>query len=147
MQRVHADHSHQCRWRLRTFGLILVGLLATAAQGQELALQLNQEILTDGETLSLTATANPQGSLVDVYIALITPSAELFFLAPNGGLTTTPQTLTPEGLAEAVSTEIFRRTLTGDEPSGPYTWLGVLTAHGTLEFVSGIAQAPFLVID
>jgi hypothetical protein len=63
---------------------------------------------------------------------------------PEGGLTLTPQTLTPDGLAEAASAEIFRCTLTGTEPVGSYSWLGVLTAHGTTDFVSEIAQAPFL---
>jgi hypothetical protein len=145
MQRVRSVPSERCRWRLRAFGLIMVGLLATTVQGAELELLLNQETFTAGETLSLTASADPQGVLVDVYIGLVLPSGDLFFLTPEGGLTEAPQTLTPEGLAEAASAEIFRYTLTGVEPAGPYIWLGVLTAQGTTEFVSEIAQAPFTV--
>jgi hypothetical protein len=145
MQRGQSKHRDRHRWRVRAVGLILVGVLATTVQGAELALLLNQEAFTAGETLSLAASADPQGVLVDVYIGLVLPSGELFFLTPAGGLTATPQTLTPDGLAEAASAEIFRYTLTGGEPTGPYVWLGVLTAHGTTEFVSEIVQAPFLV--
>jgi hypothetical protein len=137
MQRARSEHSDRCRWRVRAFGLIMVGLLATTVQGQD--------IFTAGDTLSLTGIADPQGVLVDVYIGLVLPSGDLVFLTPEGGLTLTPQTLTPDSLAEAASAEIFRYTLTGTEPVGSYSWLGVLTAHGTTDFVSEIAQAPFLV--
>ena len=124
----------------------MVAVLATTVQGAELRLQLNQEIFTAGETLSLTASADPQGVLVDVYIGLVSPSVELFFLTP-AGLTETLQTLTPDGLATSASAEIFRYRLTGSEPSGPYIWLGVLTAHDTLDFVSDVEDVPFLVVD
>jgi hypothetical protein len=124
----------------------MVAVLATTVHGAELRLQLNQEIFTAGETLSLTASADPQGVLVDVYIGLVSPSGELFFLTP-AGLTETLQTLTPDGLATSASAEIFRYTLTGSEPSGPYIWLGVLTAHDTLDFVSDVEDVPFLVVD
>ncbi|MDQ3830069.1 MAG: hypothetical protein M3361_12350 [Candidatus Tectomicrobia bacterium] len=145
MQRVRSEHSERCRWRVGAFGLILVGLLSTTVQGAELALLLNQDTFTAGDTLTLSGIADPQGELVDVYIGLVLPTGDLVFLTPAGGLTLTPQTLTPEGLAEAASAEIFRYTLMGTEPAGSYSWLGVLTAHGTTNFVSEIAQAPFIV--
>jgi hypothetical protein len=138
------DHGRR-RWWFRGFSLLILGILATGVQGAELNLMLNHGTYTAGDTLTLTASADPQGDLVDVYIALFLPSAEFFFLTPTGGLTTTPQTLTPDGLAEVASAEIFHVTLTGDEPLGPYVWLGVLTAHGTTEFVSEIVEAPFIV--
>jgi hypothetical protein len=87
----------------------------------------------------------PQGSLVDVYVGLLLPSGELFYLTPQGELTQTPQSLTPAGLAQAASAEVFRYTLTGAEPSGPYKWLSALTAHGTMTWVSAVAQTPFTV--
>lgn len=145
MSRSRSDDHGRRRWWFRGFSLLMLGILATVVQGAELNLMLNHGTYTAGDTLTLTASADPQGDLVDVYIALFLPSAEFFFLTPNGGLTTTPQTLTPDGLAEAASAEIFHVTLTGDEPLGPYIWLGVLTAHGTTEFVSEIVEAPFIV--
>ncbi len=145
MQWVRSGNSDRRRWRLRAFGLIMVGALATTVQSAELELLLNQETFTAGETLSLTGSADPQGVLVDVYVVLVLPSGHLFFLTPTGELTETPQSLTPEGLAEAATAEIFRHTLTGAEPLGSYAWLGVLTAQGTTDFVSEIAQALFFV--
>src|SRR5262245_50599923 len=90
-----------------------------------LSLLLNQPAFTAGQTLGLIGIAAPQGALVDVYVGLLLPSGEFFFLTPGGSLTATPQPLTPFGLADAASAEIFRYTLTGSEPSGPYTWMGV----------------------
>jgi hypothetical protein len=145
MSRSRSDDHGRRRWWFSGVSLLMLGLLATVVQGAELNLMLNRGTYTAGDTLTLTASMDPQGALVDVYIALFLPSAKFFFLTPNGGLTTTPQTLTPDGLAEAASAEIFHVTLTGDEPLGPYVWLGVLTAHGTTEFVSEIVEAPFIV--
>jgi hypothetical protein len=83
--------------------------------------------------------------VVDVYIILLLPTGEFFFLTPDGGLAETPQTLTPDGLAASSSAEVFRYTLSVVEPSGPYIWRGVLTAHDTTDIVSDIAQVLFLV--
>jgi hypothetical protein len=145
MQRLRSEYTARRPWLFGAFGLIMVGLLATAVQGAELELLLNQETFAAGETLSLTASADPQGDLVEVYVVLVLPSGDLFFLTPTGELTETPQSLTPDGLAEAATAEVFRHTLTGAEPLGSYAWLGVLTAHGTTDFVSEIAQALFFV--
>jgi hypothetical protein len=112
-----------------------------------LNLRLNQAAFTAGEMLSLTASAAPQGAFVDVYVGLLLPSGELFFLAPTGALTETPQPLTPLGLTQAASAEIFRYTLTGTEPPGQYVWVGVLMARGTTTWVSAVAEAPFTVVD
>jgi hypothetical protein len=110
-----------------------------------LSLLLNQAAFTAGQTLRLTVSAMPRGAPVDVYVGLQLPSGKLFFLTPEGGLTDTPQSLMPAGLAQAASAEIFRYALTGAEPPGRYTWLGVLMAHGTTTWVSAVAQAPFTV--
>jgi hypothetical protein len=108
-----------------------------------LSLLLNQATFTAGQTLRLTVSVTPHGGLVDVYVGLLLPSGDLFYLTLRGGLTHTPPSLTPAGLARAASAEIFRHTLTGVEPSGQYKWLGALTAHGTTTWVGAVAQAPF----
>jgi hypothetical protein len=110
-----------------------------------LDLLLNQAAFTVGQTLSLIVSAEPQAALVDVYVGLLLPSGELFFLTPDGQLSATPQPLTPLGLIQAASAEIFRYTLTGTEPPGRYVWLGALAARGTTTWVSAIAEAPFTV--
>jgi hypothetical protein len=110
-----------------------------------LSLLLNQAAFTVGQTLRLTVSVTPQGGLVDVYVGLLLPSGELFYLTPQGGFTTTPESLTPAGLAQAASAEVFRYTVTGAEPSGSYKWLSALTAHGTTTWVSAVAQWPFTV--
>ena len=84
-----------------------------------LSLLLNQAAFTAGQTLRLTMNATPRGAPVDVYVGLQLPSGNLFFLAPDGQFTATPQALTPAGLAQTTSAEIFRYTLTGAEPPRP----------------------------
>lgn len=112
-------------------------------QPPTLNLLLNQAAFAAGQTLRLTVSVTPHGGLVDVYVGLLLPSGDLFYLTPQGGLTHTPQSLTPAGLTQAASAEIFRHTLTGAEPSGQYKWLGALTAHGTTTWVSAVTQVPF----
>jgi hypothetical protein len=112
-----------------------------------LSLLLNQAAFTAGQTLRLTVSVTPQGGLVDVYVGLLLPSGDLFYLTPQGGFTKTPQSLTPAGLAQVASEEIFRYIVTGAEPSGQYKWLSALTAHGTTMWVSAVAQGPFTIAE
>jgi hypothetical protein len=107
---------------------------------------LNQAAFTVGQTLSLIVSAEPQGALVDVYVGLLLPSGDLFYLTATGAFTEMPQSLTPLGLAQAASAETFRYTLTGTEPPGQYVWLGVLMARGTTTWVSAVVEAPFTVV-
>ncbi len=118
-----------------------------------LALTLSNQTLSpwptnflQGETLVLTAGVIPGASpqAVDAYVAIRLPDGSLLFLRGDGILTREVQPILTNWTVAPYIGEIFRYTFGGGEPGGDYAWLAAFTQPGTLNFVTAIAQAPFI---
>lgn len=112
-----------------------------------LALSVNRASLGVGDEQALTVSIAPgtAGSPVDVYLVQGRPDGSFVSLQLDGtrpaGLVPVVRGLTPFSFAG----EVWRGPLPADTLTGPHAWLGAFTQPGTLNPVSGIAQAPFVV--
>ncbi len=138
---------------MRTFAaaLLLVVLVPAAAwavcTGSQptLCITLNQPTFQAGQALNLSATVTPGPTPpnVDVYVALQLPTGTLLFLQGNGAFTTNLTPLVSNWSPTAYAGQVFGYTFGGGEPAGTYHWLAAFTQPGTLNFLGGIADAPF----
>jgi lysophospholipase L1-like esterase len=115
--------------------------------GLPLRLRVNDGSLSRGETLTLTVTTLPESAptVVDLYVALQRSDQQVWFLSRDGGLTPTVQPYLGQWPVMPFRGELFRYTLTGEEPPGPYVWWAAFIDPGTGMLIGTVAQAPFTV--
>lgn len=124
--------------------LDVVGGTLPAAQ---LAVSLNDNAYSVGETMSATATlgAGPVTGPVDAYIVVRLPSGQFLSLQLNGsfvaGIVPIARGFNPFAFQGIVANYTF----SGGEPTGTYTWLAALTQPGTLNVISQLHQLNFTV--
>jgi len=112
-----------------------------------LRLQVNDTSPAPGKTLTLTVTTFPEATLlvVDLYVALQLPDQHLWFLHSDGSLSPAIQPYLGQWPVVPFRAELFRYTLTGAEPPGPYVWLAAFIDPGTGMIMGTVAQAPLTV--
>lgn len=113
-----------------------------------LAVDLNASTFSAGQEMTVAAALTPLGTSapVDAYIVVRLPTGQFLSLQLGGGLVPgivpIARGLVPFALEAAL---LVRYPFTGAEPRGTYMWMSVLTAPGTLNFVSPLQQKTFTV--